>query len=281
VPFVHALSSRDHTRRRLVLLGGALLLPRVVTLAVGCGPRAGDEGGPCIASDSCSRDPYCNGNLECRGDTCVQGGPQPPASPAPVDPCTALLSRSRCAAGSAARCRQTTTPDPAWNGACAATLSDDDGDTVFCCDTSRPMCWAPYGEATLAPGPSFMNESWSNCPGGPFSCHDLSAPPLDASIQCAQDLPDDAGWASVCCVSGSACFELTPQSPYSPPGYFPQGACATGEHEYFCTGTASLASGACRALGDAAAAPPTQAAAYCCPATSAPTVSYGDAGTDS
>ena len=261
-----------------MLLGGALLLPQVVTLTVGC-PQAGDEGGSCIASHNCARDPTCNGDLVCVGNTCVQPAPQPPAPPARVDPCTALLSRSPCAAGSMPRCQQTATPDPAWNGACAATASDERGNTVFCCDTSRPMCWALYGDAPLDLGRAVMNESWSDCPGGSFSCHDLSAPPLDASIQCAQDLPDDAGWASVCCVSGSACFELTPQNPNSPPGYFPQGACAPGEHEFFCAGAASPATAACRALGDAGATPPTQAPAFCCPANSAPTVVYADAGT--
>jgi hypothetical protein len=126
-----------------------------------------------------------------------------------------------------------------------------------------------------------MNESWSDCPGGSFSCHDLSAPPIDASIQCAQDLPDDAGWTSVCCVSGNACFELTPQGWGGPPNaYYPQGQCAPGEHEFFCTGTATLASAACRAVGDAGGAP-TQAPAFCCPADFAPTVSYRDAGADS
>ncbi|MGH7285422.1 MAG: hypothetical protein ACRELY_28195, partial [Polyangiaceae bacterium] len=62
------------------------------------------------------------------------------------------------------------------------------------------------------------------------------------------------------------------------PTYYPQGQCAPDEHEYFCTGTASLASVACRAI-DAGTAP-TQAPAFCCPADTAPTVTYDAAGGD-
>ncbi|MGH7285244.1 MAG: hypothetical protein ACRELY_27290, partial [Polyangiaceae bacterium] len=204
---------------------GALLLPRIVTLSVGCGPQDGDEGGNCIKSNSCNQGNYCNGNLVCgANNTCVQPGPAPTYPPT-VDPCDALLARSPCAAGEEARCRYERTPDPAWNGACAARLRDDAGDTVFCCDTSLPQCSAEYGESTLDPGSSGQSgsEPFSDCPGGPFMCRNLSAPPIDASIECSESPPDDAGWTSLCCVHGDACFELTPQGYPTGPTYYPQG----------------------------------------------------------
>ncbi len=71
-----------------MLLGALLVLPRIVTLTVGCGPQTGDEGGACIASNNCNRDNYCNGDLVCRGNTCVEAAPVSSASPAPVDPCS-------------------------------------------------------------------------------------------------------------------------------------------------------------------------------------------------
>lgn len=142
------------------------------------------------------------------------------------------------------------------------------------------MCFSLAGDSSLVP-PPVGNMTFADCPGGEFGCHDLSAPPLPgASIQCASDLPDDAGWAEVCCVSGSACFDLQEQGlGSSTDGYYPQGGCAPGEYEYFCTGTAALAPGACRPAPVAeAGAPPTQAPAFCCPSDYVPSVSYVDAG---
>jgi hypothetical protein len=274
--WLHRVSSRGDRRWTLVLLS-VVVLPRIVSLSVGCGPRAGDEGGPCIESNNCNRDDYCNGSLVCSGSTCVAPTPQP-FTPLPIDPCTTLLSRAPCSAGFETRCIHGAIPDPAWNGACTAAVSDSQGNTVFCCDTSKPMCWAPWGEATLTATPSYTNETYSDCPGALFSCHDLAAPIIpDASIQCASDLPNDAGWVLVCCVAGNACFENPSSSGNSANGYYPQGACTAGEHEFFCTGSATLTGAPCRALGviDAGA---MQAPAFCCPSDSIPSVSYGDGG---
>ena len=257
---------------------GVFVLPRIVSLSVGCGPQAGDEGGSCIKSNDCKRDDYCNGSFVCDGSTCRAPAPQPPSTPLPPDACMTLLSAASCSSGLEARCFHSAIPDPAWNGACLAAATDTKGNTVFCCDTSKPMCWEAWGVGTLTRPPTQANEPFSDCPGASFYCHDLAAPILPGtSIQCAGDLPDATGWASVCCVAGNACFENPSSSNGAGNGYYPQGACTVGENEFFCTGTAALAGATCRALvvTDAGA---TQAPAFCCPVDPVPSVSYRDAG---
>jgi hypothetical protein len=260
----------------LVLLG-ALIVPHAFSLSLGCGPKQGDLGGSCIPSDSCARDPTCHGDLVCSGDKCVEPGPIP-LNPAPAEsPCDAIASRSPCPLGFEARCLASATPRLEWNGACAATESDDGGTTLFCCDPSRPQCQLLGGE-NLTPSAPFVDEPWSNCPTGEQSCRGLAAVPVaDASVQCAQDIPDDAGWTATCCVAGDACFAWFEGAL---PGYYPQGACASGEVEYFCTGSARLVSDVCRSLAAPDGGPSTAAPAFCCPTAHTPTVSYGGDGGD-
>jgi hypothetical protein len=272
-------TSRSNTAWGRALLG-SLLLSRIVAFASGCGPKDGDEGGRCLSSGSCYRDGHCNDpSLVCNGaNVCVKasmGGPSAndsvqPVPPPPPSPCDVLLGQTSCPAGRSKSCVDWwATPDPAWSGACVAQARDGQAATVFCCDESRPMC--RYVEGTLVAWPANLN--WANCPGASYLCHDLTAPPIpdapipNAPIQCADDLPNDAGWAATCCVSGDACFVLEGHlSGSKTDGYYPRGACAPGEEEHFCTGNATLGDGPCRAVPTPeGGVPPTQPRVFCCP----------------
>ncbi len=263
------------------LLGG-LLLSRIVVFASGCAPSDGAEGGQCLSNGGCESGGHCNdGSLVCSNDNvCVKRAPEPPAPPPTPGPCDALLAETSCPAGWSKSCLKGSALDPAWNGACVAGASDGQGVTVFCCDESRPMCRSGLGN--LMPTPD-ETTNWSNCPGESYACHDLQAPPLpNASIQCAVDLPDDAGWAVSCCVTGDACFVLDGNLRGSGvDSYYPRGACAPDEEEYFCTGNASLGDGPCRAVATPeGGASPTQPRAFCCPQDYIPpaTSAVADAG---
>jgi hypothetical protein len=273
VPFPHRLSSKSHSLCGRALLGG-LLLSRVVALASGCGPKDGEEGGRCLSNGGCESGGLCDdSSLVCgNAKVCEKRAPEMPAPPPTPSPCDALLGETSCPAGWSKSCvNGTATPDPAWNGACVAGARDGQGTAVFCCDESRPTCTSGFGNLA----PALVNTiNWSNCPGAEYVCHDLPAPPIpDASIQCAVDLPDDAGRAALCCVSGDACFVLDGDLWGSATDtYYPRGACAPGEEEHFCTGNAALGDGPCRAMATPdGGASPTQAHAFCCPQSYVPT----------
>jgi hypothetical protein len=273
---VRGLRSLAGMRGKLLLC--ALVLPRVFTLFVGCGPKDGDEGGHCIKSKSCNKDDYCNGDLVCRSDTCVRE-PGPPPSPEP--PCDVLLNQFHCPSGLDSRClEKSATPDPAWNGVCSIGTTDQEGDTLFCCDMSRPTCYSGQGSLVPRDGGA-ANKAWYGCPGEEYACHELSAPPISTPpIQCGDYPENDAGWATACCVSGDTCFTLADPVWGSPPD--PRSACTPGEWEYFCTGTATLDDPRCRAV--ALQEGPEQAPAFCCVTDGGrPTVRVGpaaDAGAD-
>ena len=267
MPALHRSSSKSNRLWGRALLGTLLLL-RIVGFASGCGPKDGEEGGRCLSGGGCDRGGLCDDDtLVCSGDNfCVKRSPEPPAPPVPPSPCEVLLGQTSCPAGWSKSCvNGNATPDPAWNGACVAEASDGQGATIFCCNESRPMCQSGYGSPVPNPANAI---NFGNCPGAAYRCHELPAPPIpDASIQCAVDLPDDAGWAASCCVTGNACFALEGHLFGSATdSYYPRGACAAGEEEHFCTGNATLGDGPCRAVAaPEGGASPTQPRAFCCP----------------
>ena len=278
MPVLHRTSSNSNNLCGKALLA-ILLLSRVVPFGSGCAPKDGDEGGQCISNGSCESGGHCNDDsLGCNYDNiCVKLAQQPAAPPPTPSPCDALLGQTNCPDGWTKSCRGSSTPDPAWNGACIAEASDGDAATVFCCDEGQPMCGSGIG--TLRPVPA-NTINWSNCPGETYVCHYLSAPPIpDASIQCAVDLPDDAGWAPCCCVSGDSCFALEVMWGSATESYFPRGACAPGEEEHFCTGNATLPPGPCRGVtAPEGGVSPTQPRAFCCPQGYVPLGSDVDSG---
>jgi hypothetical protein len=271
---VHRSWPKSDSRGWGRVLLGMLLLSRIVTFASGCRAKDGDEGGRCLSNGGCESGGRCNdANLVCStSNVCVERAPEPAAPPPTPNPCDALLAGTSCAGGWSKSCVNAgPTADPAWNGACVVAANEGQEATVFCCSESLPMCSSGYGSLTPTPANTI---NWSDCPGEEFVCRDLVAPPLpDASIQCALDLPDDAGWAAACCVAGDACFVLDDHQWGSAiDGYYPQGACAPGEEEHFCTGNAVLGDGPCRPVATPdGGAPPTQAREFCCPEGYVPT----------
>jgi hypothetical protein len=264
VPPIHTSSPRGHSawvRTVVRVVVASALMSRVVTLTTGCGPKDGDEGGRCIHNGGCDSGAHCNSaNLSCGYDDICHATSSSP----PVDarsPCDLLISQARC--GGPTFCRDSARPDPAWNGACAVAASDEKGNTVFCCDESKPVC---FGDGLLAASPAGVL-NWSDCPGEGFGCHGMPIPNLpDASYQCAVGPTDDAGHTGSCCVSGDACFLLGAMDWASPnAGYYPQGACAPGEEQYFCTGSAMLPDGPCHPMPMPDGGDPHLARSSCCP----------------
>jgi len=270
VPSLHRSSSNGDRPVSSVLIRATLIAlvgSRCLTLTVGCGPKDGEEGGHCVKGGDCGVNGHCDSGLSCgTDDICHPQSPLPPFDSR--SPCQKLLDESNCATGRM-DCRSSATPDPMWNGACVARASDPQGNTVFCCDESKPMCFSD--------GPRWPTEPALNiegCPGMASRCHVLTTPPvIDDSFQCAIGPTDDAGWTSSCCVSGDVCFALDNHNAWSAgPGYAPQGACAAGEEEHFCTGNATLPPTPCHGL--LADASPSAARAFCCPVGYAPPAAF-------
>jgi hypothetical protein len=193
-------------------MGGAivtvLVLSRVVAFSIGCGPKAGEQGGKCL-DNGCNT--YCSNGSPCDNatDTCGQASEEP--TPAPVPECN-YLETDACGASSIAyTCQNGATPTQS----CEAGAIDLAGNVTYCC---APTC-------RTAP----MVHPVCSAPAVTYVCDNPLDPQGDALSSCLNIYATDHT-GEYCCAPTGICFSV----PFSvlPP-------CAGSGDEYVCTGGAT------------------------------------------
>jgi hypothetical protein len=196
-----------------VTIGGAivtlLVLSRVVAFSIGCGPKAGEQGGKCL-DNGCNT--YCSNGSNCDNatDTCGQASDEP--TPTPVAECNYLETDACGAASITYTCQNGATP----TGSCEAGAIDWAGDVTYCC---TPTCQTVPVEQQECSAPAVTY--WCDNPLDPRAA--------DASISCLNFSPAEHG-AGFCCAPPGTCFN----EPFRPVL-----ACAGAGDQYFCTGGAT------------------------------------------
>jgi hypothetical protein len=242
LPGVHVASRSRWSYGRAFL--ALVLLSRVFSFSIGCGPADGSLGGKCTThTDDCTghtTDDYCNDGVCDINNRCVAA---PPAAPEPP-PTPSCISggRGTCFTNQISfACVADASPDAVD---CVMSSSGSAGNASYCCTPPPSSC-----AALTSP---------CSAPSQYFSCLYGVAPGLaedDPSLRCAL-LPSDQT-SDYCCASGDACFSV--------PTYA-QDWCGS-RPAYFCPGSTPPDAGSCARMD----APPGSNGleAYCCDAPDA------------
>jgi hypothetical protein len=241
-PGVHVASRSRWSYGRAFL--AVLLLARVFSFSIGCGPADGSLGGKCTThTDGCTgrvESNYCNDGV-CNEITniCEAAPPATPAPP-PTPSCTAA-GRGTCPADQISfACSGDASPEP-YGIECALSPSAGPGDAEYCCTPSASNCVALTSPCSA--------------PSQYFSCSYGVTPSVaeaDASLRCALLPPDQLN--GYCCASGDVCFSV-------PPTY--EDWCGS-RPAYFCPGSTPPDAGNCERMD---ALPESNGLeAYCCDA---------------
>jgi len=122
-----------------------IVAPAAVVVAIwgisACRPKEGTLGGDCHPALNCSRDPTCDGDLLCAGDTCVVDSRQ--REPTTMDGCLpSPITAAACGPPSTSvDCHHASVSA----GLACERVADDGDDHTYCC-LPRPGCFENAAE---------------------------------------------------------------------------------------------------------------------------------------
>ncbi|MGH7328980.1 MAG: hypothetical protein ACREJX_11585, partial [Polyangiaceae bacterium] len=221
-----------------------MLLSRIFSFSLGCGPRDGTIGGKCTThTDDCTgrtTDQYCeDGVCDQQTSTCVA---VPVTTPPPRTPECIPGDRGDCFANQILfACSDDASPDALD---CAQQESTGPGNASYCCTPPPSSCAGE--DASLCSTPSQF-----------FDCLYPLAPAVvvgDPSLRCALLASYPGQDSFYCCASGNACFSAPDDWDDSCDGRTP----------YFCPGSAAPDAGNCERV--IAQSESNGLEAYCCDA---------------